>query len=191
MSAYARAGRECRHNLNYWRFGDYLGIGAGAHGKLSAAPGAADRTRPERCRYVARCGCASRVATSAGSPPCATVTPVAAAQLPFEFMLNALRLIDGVEPRLYRAHTGQPWAGIAPTVERLVRRGLLADPAAGRLQPTAQGLQFLNDLLVEFLPAETGGLSGVFSAPGSKYAQAALYRSGMRALRAISHYVAR
>ncbi len=152
VSAYARAGHEGRHNLNYWRFGDYLGLGAGAHGKLTAAaaadPGALQIRRTVRLREPRR---------YLGQRPAAvTVTPVVAAQLPFEFMLNALRLIDGVEVVLFERHTGQTWAAIAPTVARLADRGLLQDPAGGRLQATDRGLQFLNDLLVEFLPAETG-----------------------------------
>jgi len=152
VSAYARAGRECRHNLNYWRFGDYLGIGAGAHGKLSriaADPAGTLQIRRtltlrEPRRYLAQ------------QPAAVTVTAVAPAQRPFEFMLNALRLLEGVEAALFERHTGLAWAAIAPTVGRLAERGLLQDPTGGRLQPTGRGLQFLNDLLVEFLPAETG-----------------------------------
>jgi oxygen-independent coproporphyrinogen-3 oxidase len=83
----------------------------------------------------------------------AEVTP---AQRPFEFMLNALRLLDGVERELYERHTGLALEALAPALERLVARGLLLDPAVGRLGPTAAGLRFLNDLLVEFLPGETG-----------------------------------
>jgi putative oxygen-independent coproporphyrinogen III oxidase len=153
VSAYARAGRESRHNLNYWRFGDYLGIGAGAHGKRSRGSGEGGGGALQICRTL-RLREPRRYLGQ--QPAAATVTPVDAAQLPFEFMLNALRLVDGVELELYERHTGQAWAGIAPTVERLAGRGLLLDPAGGRLQATPRGLQFLNDLLVEFLPAETG-----------------------------------
>ena len=103
VSAYARAGRECRHNLNYWRFGDYLGIGAGAHGKLSAAPGAT-APRDAGALQVRRTLRPREPRRYLGQQPAATtITPVAAAQLPFEFMLNALRLVEGVELGLYRA----------------------------------------------------------------------------------------
>jgi putative oxygen-independent coproporphyrinogen III oxidase len=163
VSAYARAGRECRHNLNYWRFGDYLGLGAGAHGKLSTAPrGGQDATRDAaadgastlQVRRTLRLREPRRYLGS--RPAVVTATPVPPAQRPFEFMLNALRLLDGVEVELYERHTGLAWESVAPTVAQLVGRGLLVDPAGGRLQSTPRGLQFLNDLLLEFLPAETG-----------------------------------
>ena len=150
VSAWARAGRRCCHNLNYWRFGDYLGIGAGAHGKLStfdAASGALLIRRSLRLREPRR---------YLGQHPAAvTRAEVTPAQRPFEFMLNALRLLDGVETELYENHTGLALEALAPILEGLVARGLL-DPAPGRLAPTAAGLRFLNDLLVEFLPGETG-----------------------------------
>jgi oxygen-independent coproporphyrinogen-3 oxidase len=156
VSAYARAGRECRHNLNYWRFGDYLGIGAGAHGKLSAAPAAADASRDAAALQIRRTLRLREPRRYLGQRPAAvTVSDVPPAQRPFEFMLNALRLLDGVEIGLYERHTGLPWETVAPTVSGLAGRGLLADPAGGRLQATDRGLQFLNDLLIEFLPAET------------------------------------
>ncbi len=148
VSAWARAGRECRHNLNYWRFGDYLGVGAGAHGKLTAARGAPAIRRTLRLREPRR--------YLAQQPAAVTVTPVASVQMPFEFMLNALRLVEGVETELFERHTGQPWSAVAATVERLASRGLLEPPARGRLAPTALGLRFLNEILLEFLPAETG-----------------------------------
>ncbi len=148
VSAWARPGRECRHNLNYWRFGDYLGLGAGAHGKLTV-PG-----EPLQIRRTLRLREPRRYLGQ--SPPARTATRVAPAQVPFEFMLNALRLVEGVELELYAHHTGQSWAGVAGTVERLVARGLLEDTAGGRLRPSVRGLRFLNEILVEFLPAETG-----------------------------------
>lgn len=151
VSAWARAGCRCRHNLNYWRFGDYLGIGAGAHGKLSTfdtASGALLIRRSVRLREPRR--------YLGQSPAAVTRAEVTPAQRPFEFMLNALRLLDGVERELYERHTGLALEALAPALERLVARGLLLDPAVGRLGPTAAGLRFLNDLLVEFLPGETG-----------------------------------
>jgi oxygen-independent coproporphyrinogen-3 oxidase len=149
VSAYARPGRECRHNLNYWRFGDYVGIGAGAHGKSTArqADGTLAIRRSVRLREPRR---------YLGQRPAAvTRTEVDAAQRPFEFMLNALRLVGGVEAELFERHAGLPLAAVAPALQRLTRRGLL-DPASDRIVPTATGLRFLNDVLVEFLPEESG-----------------------------------
>jgi len=141
ISAFARAGRRCRHNLNYWHFGDYLGIGAGAHGKLSFA----DRvTRHERAKqpreYLAGGGDAAQ-------------REIAAKQLPFEFMLNALRLIEGFPDRLFPERTGLPALCIEVAVRDAERRGLL-ERGEGSLRPTALGRRFLNDLTALFLPQE-------------------------------------
>ena len=140
VSAYARPGRASRHNLNYWTFGDYVGVGAGAHGKLTDVVAGTilrtTRTREPR-RYLAGTG----VATEKG---------VAQAQLPFEFMMNALRLVEGVDPALFEARTGLSRAAVAPTLSRLSARGLLA-LSADRWQPTALGRRFLNELLLDFL----------------------------------------
>jgi coproporphyrinogen III oxidase-like Fe-S oxidoreductase len=129
-----------RHNVNYWTFGDYLGIGAGAHGKLSL-PEAAQivRTRkpPAPSRYLAT-----------AAPKLCETTPIAPTALPGEFMLNALRLIDGVDAALFTARTGLPEATIEVTCERLRRRGLLR---ADRLALTAHGLRFLDSVVSEFL----------------------------------------
>ncbi len=147
VSAYARAGFRCRHNLNYWEFGDYLGIGAGAHGKLSdPASGAIRRTwklkHPHD--YLAHAG------TPAGYGGDAAVTE---AELPFEFMLNALRLVDGVPTARFTGRTGLPIETIEPTLARLRDQGLLdADPAV--LRPTECGLRFLNDVLERFVPEQ-------------------------------------
>ena len=140
VSAYARAGRHCRHNLNYWTFGDYLGVGAGAHGKLTdAAAGTIVRTTHTRepRRY------------QAATP--LTVRTVAAAELPFEFMMNALRLTQGFDAAVFEARTGLRFAQVAPTLVTLQERGLLR-VVDGLWAPTATGLRFLNDVLVEFLP---------------------------------------
>ena len=144
VSAYARGSAECQHNLNYWRFGDYLGIGAGAHGKLSiAATGAIVRTVRERepRRYLER-----------GAYAAPTALPVSPAQLPFEFMLNALRLKEGFAAALFQERTGLAWSAVKDTVERLQRRGLLSQHG-GRWAASPKGWRFLNDLLTEFLPA--------------------------------------
>jgi putative oxygen-independent coproporphyrinogen III oxidase len=154
VSAYARAGAQCAHNLNYWNFGDYLGAGAGAHGKLTLARrGIVTRSVRERepRRYLAR-GCRGEPATS----------PVASADLPFEFMMNALRLNDGFEPAQFAARTGLGWEVIAPRVQRLAARGLLKGEA-GRWRPTELGRRFLNDLIADFLiapPPDPGQGSG-------------------------------
>ncbi len=155
VSGYAQAGRQCRHNLNYWTFGDYLGVGAGAHGKLTfPASGSIVRTVQARepRRYVA------------GAPAALTRKSVAATDLPFEFMLNALRLVDGFEIDTFAQRTGLGWEEIAPTVKGLVARQLLVVQGT-RLATTLVGLRFLNDLLLSFLagrPAETPQTTGAF-----------------------------
>ena len=142
VSAYARPGRQCRHNLNYWSFGDYLGVGAGAHGKLTfAARGEIVRTVQPRepRRYLA------------AAPGELTRRTVSADELPFEFMLNALRLTAGFSLEDFAARTGLAHAAIAAPLERLKARGLLERTSPG-YRPTELGLRFLNDLLVDFVP---------------------------------------
>jgi oxygen-independent coproporphyrinogen-3 oxidase len=152
VSAWARPGRECEHNLVYWRFGDYLGLGAGAHGKLSALDDAGRVRAIHRSEQV-------REPRRYQRDPAATlrVTPVESAQRPFEFMLNALRLTEGFDRALFEARTGLDWATVAPVVERAVAAGTLergGDP--DRIRPTPLGLRFLNELLVDFLPSAAG-----------------------------------
>ena len=144
ISAYARPGRRCVHNLNYWEFGDYLGIGAGAHGKLSdAVSGRVHRrwkTRGPRA-YMDAAGGPGRIGGDN------LVTP---GELPFEYMLNALRLVDGVPMAAFAERTGLPCARIAATVAEDRRRGWLhEDPQ--RLHTTALGQRFLNDVIASFL----------------------------------------
>jgi putative oxygen-independent coproporphyrinogen III oxidase len=149
VSAYARHGRQCRHNLNYWTFGDYLGVGAGAHGKLTfPASGSIVRTLQlrEPRRYLA------------SVPAVVTRTPVPGEQLPFEFMLNALRLVGGFDAALFEARTGLPWGSVAPQMDSLVTRGLIVREG-GHFRPSPQGLRFLNELLLTFV-SETGPKSG-------------------------------
>jgi putative oxygen-independent coproporphyrinogen III oxidase len=142
VSAYARAGAQCRHNLNYWSFGDYLGIGAGAHGKLTfAARGEIVRTVQPRepRRYLA-----------AAEDP-ATRRAVPRGELPFEFMLNALRLTAGFELTAFEERTGLAAVELASPINALIARGLVMRfPGGYRASPL--GLRFLNDLLLEFLP---------------------------------------
>lgn len=147
VSAYARPGHRCQHNLNYWQFGDYLGLGAGAHGKLSFAHRVVRQVRwrdPQRYMEQALKGEA-----------CATETEVAATDLPFEFMLNALRLRGGFALSHYTERTGLPISSLTAALEEAEARGwLVQDVAAGRVVPTARGFDFLSDLQALFLPAE-------------------------------------
>ena len=140
-SAFARPGHRCRHNVNYWEFGDYLGIGAGAHGKLSFP----DRvTRHERIKqprdYLASESTIAKEAT------------VAAAELPFEFMLNALRLVEGFPPALFQERTGLPLQLIEGRLRDAEEKGLL-ERDWRRIAPSARGQRFVNELLQLFLPA--------------------------------------
>jgi oxygen-independent coproporphyrinogen-3 oxidase len=140
VSAYARPGRQCRHNLNYWRFGDYLGIGAGAHGKVTIA-GEVIRTEKTRSpRAYLEAGGKSGVRRSI--PP---------AELPFEFMLNALRLTDGFQAGEFERCTGLGEALIQPTLVSLASRGLI-ERLQGQVRATPLGFRFLNDLQAAFLP---------------------------------------
>ncbi|MDM9557792.1 radical SAM family heme chaperone HemW [Bordetella petrii] len=144
VSAYARTGARCRHNLNYWEFGDYLGLGPGAHGKLSFH----DRiVREARLRNPE--SWMARAQARDGSHIAETRT-VGADELPFEFMLNALRLKDGVPAASFSERTGLSLAAIAPALQAASARGLL-DPDPTRLRATALGWRFLNDLQEMFL----------------------------------------
>ena len=141
ISAFARPGHRCRHNLNYWEFGDYAGIGAGAHGKLSFA----DRvTRHERVKQPRE---------YLGAKGEAEERLIEPRELPFEFMLNALRLVDGFPADLFASRCGLPLSLIESQLEaaegkRLIERNAL------RIRPTDRGRAFLNDLVGLFLPAK-------------------------------------
>jgi oxygen-independent coproporphyrinogen-3 oxidase len=143
VSAYARPGRQCRHNLNYWRFGDYLGIGAGAHGKATVE-GAVIRTEKPR---------SPRAYLSGGGKLGAVRRIVEPADLPFEFMLNALRLMEGFALADFERTTGLPAATVLPKLGDYAARRLI-DENNGRFRATALGFRFLNDLLAGFLPDE-------------------------------------
>src|SRR5215831_10879505 len=141
-SAFARTGHRARHNLNYWTFGDYLGLGAGAHGKLSFQ----DRiTREMRIRKPA----GYMKAALAGNAIDESHV-VDADELPFEFMLNALRLVEGFPVALFAERTGLAITAIAAELDRVESAGLLARDHQ-RIRPTARGQRFLNDLLEPFL----------------------------------------
>jgi len=144
VSAYAQPGRECRHNRNYWEFGDYLGIGAGAHAKL---------TLPDRVLRFAKMRHPDAYLRAAGREEArASVRTLDADDLAFEFMLNALRLREGVPTALFSARTGLPLARVAPILAAARERGLLEQDAE-RLRASALGRRFLNDLVAMFLPA--------------------------------------
>jgi oxygen-independent coproporphyrinogen-3 oxidase len=145
ISAYAREGRRCAHNLNYWRFGDYLGIGAGAHGKLSDAAAGTVRRR-WKTRHPR-----SYMEAAAGPARIGGDGVVGADELPFEYMLNALRLIDGVPLADFAERTGLPPQSIAAPLADARRRDWLADDPH-RLRTTALGQRFLNDVIAGFLP---------------------------------------
>jgi putative oxygen-independent coproporphyrinogen III oxidase len=140
-SAFARHGRESRHNLNYWTFGDYLGVGAGAHSKLSF---------PDRIERLVRHRHPRAYLEQAAVAPVQERHPVAAAELPFEFMMNALRLTGGVPLALFVERTGLPLTEILPPLARAESLGLIERDHV-QLRPTAKGQRFLNDLLQLFM----------------------------------------
>ncbi|MBV8501553.1 MAG: oxygen-independent coproporphyrinogen III oxidase-like protein [Paucibacter sp.] len=142
VSAFARAGHRCLHNLNYWEFGDYVGIGAGAHSKLSFPSRVLRQVRwREPATYMAKAGEGAAVSNE---------NEVARKELPFEFMLNALRLKDGVPIASYLERTGLPPSSITKALEQGRAKGLLeTDPA--RICATAKGFDFLSDLQSLFL----------------------------------------
>ena len=142
-SAFAKPGRECRHNLNYWRFGDYLGIGAGAHSKLSFPDRILRQMRHKQPRaYMQNAG--------AGAPVQEEHT-LLRRDLGFEFMMNALRLAGGFEVALFAERTGLPISAVERPLREAVRRGLITRDHV-RIAPTQRGQRFLNDLLQLFLP---------------------------------------
>ena len=143
VSAYARDGHRCAHNLNYWQFGDYLGIGAGAHSKLSFAHRVVRQVRlRDPSRYMAGALAGAAVARS---------EDVALADLPFEFMLNALRLKEGFTLAQFGERTGLSIAAIQRPLEEAEHKGLLARDL-WHAWPTERGLDFLSDLQALFLP---------------------------------------
>jgi putative oxygen-independent coproporphyrinogen III oxidase len=146
VSAYADTAHRCRHNLNYWRFGDYLGIGAGAHAKLSDVDGQrilrpwklkSPRAYLEHAATVSRLGGLNEIARDA---------------LPFEFMLNALRLNEGFGIHQFESTTGLPRAEIEPQLAHAIEQGWLNEDSDERLRPTELGSRFLNNLIELFLP---------------------------------------
>lgn len=143
VSGYARPGARCAHNLNYWNFGDYIGIGAGAHGKLTfPAHGFAVRTQQTRepRRYLA------------ADPGALVRKRISAAELPFEFAMNGFRLVDGFDDELFESRTGLSIEVFNRELAPLVSRGLV-ERGTGHWRATPKGFRFLNDILVELLPS--------------------------------------
>ncbi|MDO8448848.1 MAG: radical SAM family heme chaperone HemW [Rhodoferax sp.] len=145
VSAYARHGHRCFHNLNYWQFGDYLGLGAGAHSKLSFAHRVVRQVRFREPRLYMEKALAGHCL--------AQDTEVSRADLPFEFMLNALRLKDGFDLQQFCERTGLPLSAIQKGLEEAERKGLIERDFA-RVKPSVRGFDFLNDLQALFLPSD-------------------------------------
>ena len=141
-SAFALANRQCKHNLNYWLFGDYLGIGAGAHSKLTLHDRVLRQMRHKHPKAY--------LETIKSGNAVQEHNEVEAASLPFEFMMNALRLADGFHPSLFEARTAQPISRILPQLKAAEAEGLI-DVGPEKIAPTAKGRRFLNVLLEKLL----------------------------------------
>lgn len=144
VSAYAKTGFRCTHNLNYWEFGDYLGIGAGAHGKI---------TLPAEQRIIRRARIKNPrdYLAHAGTPSAYNEEAVKPRDIAFEFMLNALRLKDGFAPFLFQERTGMPLGLLRDALTKAETEGLL-EWDIQRIRPTPRGWRYLNDLMQCFLP---------------------------------------
>jgi putative oxygen-independent coproporphyrinogen III oxidase len=142
VSAFSQRGHHCAHNLNYWQFGDYLGIGAGAHSKLSFPHRVVRQVRWREPQAYMQHAAEGRAISNDEE--------VSRKQLPFEFMLNALRLRDGFELLRFTERTGLPLSAVQKPLEEALRQGLL-ERDAGRVRPTARGFDFLSDLQALFL----------------------------------------
>ena len=146
VSAFARPGHRCFHNLNYWQFGDYLGIGAGAHGKLSFPHRVLRQVRwREPATYLRQALAGNAVSNQ---------HEVARRDLPFEFMLNVLRLREGFELARFVERTGLPLSTVLPALQQAQDKGLVEIDAADHVRPTARGFDFLSDLQTLFLPPD-------------------------------------
>lgn len=146
VSAYAQPGRQCAHNLNYWRYGDYLGIGAGAHGKLTLG---SEQTIVRRWKHKHPTTYLAHAGTPLATGGDERIEP---ARRPFEYMLNALRLVDGFSLTEFEARTGLAAATIAPPLQMAVAQGWL-DIDHGHVRPTELGRRFTNDVVALFLTA--------------------------------------
>jgi len=143
VSAFALPGSRCRHNLNYWSFGDYIGIGAGAHAKISMPDHVIRQVRTRSpAEYMNRVDAGTHVTES---------KTVAVVDLPFEFAMNAFRLTDGFALADFTARTGLPVSTIIRNLDAAEQRGLI-DRDHCHVRPTPHGRRFLNDLIELFLP---------------------------------------
>ena len=147
ISAWSQAGHRCRHNLNYWSFGDYLAVGAGAHGKLRNASGIH--------RYTKAANPLSYMQSIENREAAELPPALGESELVFEFMLNASRLSDGFEEALFEERTGLPARILRDAAKEAVNKGLIDGPESALWRPTALGRRFLNDLQAEFLPEST------------------------------------
>ncbi len=150
VSAYARPGRQCAHNLNYWRFGDYLGIGAGAHGKITLGHDQSILRRWKQRHPTLWLSAAGQPAAIGGDehiPP---------ERRPFEYMLNALRLLEGFRTADFQARTGLSDAAIAQPLQTAFQRGWL-EAVDGYIRPTPLGMRFGNDVISLFLESSDNG----------------------------------
>jgi oxygen-independent coproporphyrinogen-3 oxidase len=143
VSAYARDGRHCRHNLNYWEFGDYLAVGAGAHGKLTTPLGVQRYQKPANPTMYMK--------AQENDEPEVARSVLVADDLLFEFMLNALRLNDGFAEAVFVERTGIPVERLLEATRRAREKGLMERRDGGVWRPTTLGSRFLNDLQAEFL----------------------------------------
>jgi oxygen-independent coproporphyrinogen-3 oxidase len=148
ISAYAQQGRQCRHNLNYWQFGDYLGIGAGAHAKISDA-GTQVITRVAKVRHPR-----SWLETAHSAQRISTTSSLAADDVVLEFAMNALRLEQGFSPTTFTATTGLPYAAIGAIINKGIADGLLA-LNSDTVKATQRGQRYLNELLQHWMPEAT------------------------------------
>ena len=145
ISAWARKDRQCRHNLNYWRYGDFVGIGAGAHGKISL-PAIGQVRRRIRHRHPMQW--MKQVAAGDGV---ADDKALESSEIIFEYFLNHSRLPDGIRPGHFEARTGVAWKEVAPRVRAALEKGLLIDEN-GVFNPSDQGWRFGNEIQAMFLP---------------------------------------
>ena len=144
VSAYARAGKRCRHNLNYWLFGDYLAVGAGAHGKISDASNIWRYSKPANpLKYME--------SMEQGAPPPVS-PPLNERERVFEFMLNTLRLSDGFDQALFAERTGLPTEVLTERLAPCQERQLIEEVSSGFWRTTGLGRRFLDDLQAAFLP---------------------------------------
>lgn len=150
VSAFSKPGHRCQHNLNYWAFGDYLGIGAGAHAKVSYPNRIERETRPRNPAAYMEAMLGQDPSTAMESLKELKVTELKVTELPFEFMLNALRLTDGVPESYFAERCGRPVHDLQKPIKQAIARGLL-DPQPGFLKCTPRGMLFLNELIELFL----------------------------------------